>query len=88
MGCGAHKRFQLNVMPVAQPPSAIFWNAPTAMELARGAAVAESVTMTANDKEQFYLGTSPAVLELPLAEPTDYQLILAMLKMIEDCPER
>src|SRR5688500_9632286 len=88
MGCGAHKRFKLEVMPVNQPPTSIFWTASTAMELARGAAVAESVSLTALDKEQFYMGTSSAVTELRKAEPTDDQLVVAMLKMTEECPER
>ena len=63
MGCGAHKRFKLNVMPVMQPSAAGFWSATTALELARGAAVAESVNMTATVKEQFFMSTSTAVVE-------------------------
>lgn len=88
MGCGNHRRFKLDVMPVTQPPTSVFWSASTPLELARGAAVAEAVNMTAVDKEQFYMGTSPAVLELRLAEPTNDQIVMAMLKMVEDCPER
>ena len=57
-------------------------------KLARGAAVAESVNITATVKEQFFMSTSTAVVENRLAEPTDNQLVTAMLKMIESCPER
>ncbi|KAH7706854.1 gagpol and env protein precursor [Aphelenchoides avenae] len=86
-GCGEH-RFKLQVMPVKPPPTSIFWSATTPLELARGAAVAEAVTMDEVAKEQFYMGTSPAVLEFRLAEPTDDQIIMAMLKMMDECPER
>ena len=88
MGCGNHRLFKLQVMPVIQPPKSSFWSASTPLELARGAAVAESVNMPAVAKDQFYMGTSPAVLELRLAEPTNDQLVMAMLKMVEECPER
>ncbi|KAH7723373.1 hypothetical protein AAVH_09089 [Aphelenchoides avenae] len=88
MGCGVHKRFKLDVMPVIHPPSSSFWSATTALELARGAAVAGAENMTALDKELFYMGTSSAIVELRLAEPTDDHLVTAMLKMIEECPER
>ena len=88
MGCGDHRRVNLQVMPVAQPPTAVFWSASTPLELARGAAVAEAVNMSTTQKEQFYMGTSPAVLEIRLAEPTDEQIVMAMLKMMEECMER
>ena len=88
MGCGVHKRFKLDVMPVHQPSVAGFWSAATALELARGAAVAESVNMTPTVKEQFFMSTATAVVEMRLAEPTDDQLVTAMLKMIDVCPER
>ncbi|KAH7707236.1 gagpol and env protein precursor [Aphelenchoides avenae] len=86
--CNAHKYFKLDVMPVIQPPESSFFKATTAVDLARGAAVAESESMTALDKELFFLGTSLAVVELRLAEPTDDQLVTAMLKMIYTCTER
>ncbi|KAH7710725.1 hypothetical protein AAVH_21986 [Aphelenchoides avenae] len=88
MGCGSHNRFKLDIMPVVQPPVAGFWRASTALDLARGAAVAESVNMTTTVKEQFFMSTSTAVVELRLAEPTDDQIVTAMLKMIDNCPER
>jgi hypothetical protein len=87
-GCGVHRNFKLDVMPVTQPPSAVMWSATTALELARGAAVAEADNMTATTKEDFYLGASSAVVELRLAEPTDDQIVMATLKMIAECPER
>ncbi|KAH7700597.1 gagpol and env protein precursor, partial [Aphelenchoides avenae] len=84
--CNAHKYFKLDVMPVIQPPKSSFFKASTAVDLARGAA--ESESMTALDKEPFFLGTSSAVVELRLAEPTDDQIATAMLKMIYTCTER
>lgn len=75
-------------MPVKQPPTSKFWSATTPLEVARGAAVAETVTMDTVAKEQFYMGTSPVVLELRLAEPTDDQIVMALLKSIEECPKR
>ncbi|KAH7713765.1 gagpol and env protein precursor [Aphelenchoides avenae] len=86
-GCGCH-RFKLELMPVKQPPTSKFWSATTPLEVARGAAVAETVTMDTVAKEQFYMGTSPVVLELRLAEPTDDQIVMALLKSIEECPKR
>ncbi|KAH7689613.1 gagpol and env protein precursor, partial [Aphelenchoides avenae] len=88
VGCGSHKRYKLDVMPVSQPPKSTFFSAATPLELARGAAVAEAENLTALQKELFYMGTSSEVVEMHLADPSEEQIVTAMLKMIDTCPER
>ncbi|KAH7702958.1 hypothetical protein AAVH_29882 [Aphelenchoides avenae] len=85
-GCGCHMDYKLSLMPVKQPISASMWTARSAFELADGAAVAEAVNITSGDKDNFFMGTSPAVSELGLAEPNEDQLVQAVLKMCERCP--
>jgi hypothetical protein len=88
MPCDRHRTFKLELMPVLQPQCASLWSASTALELVRGASVAEAVNMTTAAKGDFYLGVSSAVVELRLAEPSDDQLVLAMHRIVAECPER
>ena len=88
VGCGNHNRFKLEVMPVNQPAKSSFFSAKTPLELARGAAVAEAENLSVLQKELFYMGTSSEVVEMHLADPSEDQIVTAMLKIIEACPER
>ena len=84
VGCGCHQR-TLSLLPVKQPAAAIIWTAENAFELARGGAVAESIKLDAFNKDNYFLGASQAVIEYRLAEPTEDQLVQAMLKLVEQC---
>lgn len=91
IGCDCHKDFKLNTMVASPPASADAWGAATPYDLARGAAVVESTSMTASDKDNFFKRQSNwhvAVAELGMAEPSEEQLVLALTKFTEECPAR
>ena len=85
-GCGCHQ-LTLSLLPVKQLPAASIWSAPNVFELARGGAVAESIRMDSINKDNYFLGASQAVIEYRLAEPTEEQLVQAMLKVAEQCAQ-
>ena len=85
VGCGCHLQMSLALIQVKQPVGAEKWSAMSPYELAQGAHVAELVSISAHEQEQFFLKQSDALVKLGMAEPSEDRLVQTVVQLTGIC---
>ena len=88
VGCGCHLQLKLDQVPkVKQPPGSKSWSASSPYELAQGVQVAESVSLSSDDQEAFFLKKTDALHRIGCIEPSEDLLVRVCQKEVLTGPQ-